>query len=67
MFETVKTVNGYEVKRMVGSRGHYSVSVWEGHNGFGEYFTFRTIKEATAFCAGLPERSEYIRQHGGQM
>ena len=67
MFETVKTVNGYEIKRLAGSRGHYTVSVWEGHNGFSEYYTFRTIKEATAFCGGLPERSEYIRRHGGQM
>ena len=67
MFETVKTVNGYEIKRLAGSRGQYSVRVWEGHNGFSEYFTFRTIKEATTFCGGLPPRSAYIRQHGGQM
>lgn len=67
MFETVKTINGYEIKRMVGSHGYYTVSVWEGHNGFSEFYTFRTIKEAAAFCGGLPEKSEYIRQHGGQM
>lgn len=67
MFETVKTVNGYEIKRPAGGRAYYTVSVWEGHNGFSEYYTFRTIKEATAFCGGLPERSAYIRRHGGQM
>lgn len=66
MFETVKTVNGYEVKRLAGSRGQYSVNIWEGHNGFGEYHTFRTIKAAVEFCGSLPEKSEYIRQHGGR-
>ena len=65
MFETIKTVNGHEIRRMVGSRGHYTVSVWEGHNGFSEFYTFRTIKEATEFCGHLPECSEYIRQHSG--
>lgn len=30
MWEVVKTVKGYDIKRMVGSRGAYHVSVREG-------------------------------------
>ena len=30
MYETVKIVNGYEIKRMVGTRGAYYVNVREG-------------------------------------
>ena len=48
MYETVKTVKGYAVKRMVGTRGAYHVNVREG-NGFREFHTFRTIKAAVEF------------------
>lgn len=48
MYETVKTVNGYEIKRMVGTRGAYHVNVREG-NGWKEFHTFRTIKAAVQF------------------
>ena len=48
MYEVVKVVNGYEIKRMIGSRGQYHVNVREG-NGFQEFHTFRTIKAATEF------------------
>ena len=48
MYETVKTVKGYEVKRMMGTRGAYHVTVREG-NGFREFHTFRTIKAAAEF------------------
>lgn len=55
MFETVKIVNGYEIKRLVGSRGHYTVSVREFSGvGFQQFATFRTIKAATEFAASLP-------------
>ena len=48
MYETVKVVNGYEITRMVGTKGHYHVSIREG-----EAWVFKTIKAATAFCETL--------------
>ena len=48
MYETVKTVKGYEVKRMIGTRGTYHVTVREG-KGFSEFHTFRTVKAAVEF------------------
>lgn len=48
MYETVKVVKGYEIKRMKGTRGSYHVNVREG-KGFREFHTFRTIKAATEF------------------
>lgn len=51
MYETVKTVNGYEIKRMVGTKGFYHVTIKE-YDGIGvkEFHTFRTIKSAVEFC-----------------
>lgn len=49
--ETVKTVNGYNIIRVVGTRGYYYVYVT-----FESYYSFRTIKEATAFCEKLKPR-----------
>ena len=48
MYETVKVVKGYEIKRMKGTRGAFHVNVREG-KGFREFHTFRTIKAATEF------------------
>ena len=48
MYETVKVVKGYEIKRMKGIRGAYHVNVREG-KGLREFHTFRTIKAATEF------------------
>lgn len=48
MYETVKTVKGYEIKRMIGTKGFYHVNVREG-KGFKEFHTFRTIKAAVKF------------------
>ena len=48
MYETVKIVKGYEIKRMKGARGFYHVNVREG-NGWKEFHTFRTIKAAVKF------------------
>lgn len=48
MYETVKVVKGYEIKRMKGTRGAYHVNVREG-KGFREFHTFRTIKAAAEF------------------
>jgi len=48
MFETVKVVKGYEIRRLVGSKGAYHVTVHEG-KGFREFHTFRTIKAAVEF------------------
>ena len=52
MYEVVKTVNGYDIVRMKGSRGFYYVNVREG-KGFREFHTFKTIKAAAAFCETL--------------
>lgn len=52
MHETVKTVNGYAITRMKGARGFYHVKVREG-KGWSEFYVFRTIKEAAAFCETL--------------
>ena len=48
MWEVVKTVKGYDITRMTGSRGTYHVSVREG-KGFREFHTFKTIKVAVEF------------------
>ena len=48
MYETVKTVKGYDVTRMKGTRGCYHVNVREG-KGFREFHTFKTIKAAEQF------------------
>ena len=48
IYETVKTVNGYEIKRMKGTHGAYHVNVREG-KGWREFHTFRTIKAAVEF------------------
>lgn len=48
MYETVKTVKGYDIVRMKGTRGFYHVNVREG-KGFKEFHTFRTIKAAVEF------------------
>lgn len=52
MYETVKVVNGYEITRMIGTKGHYHVSIREG-KGWKEFHTFKTIKAAVAFCETL--------------
>ena len=48
MYEVVRVVKGYEVKRMKGTKGAYHVVVREG-KGFKEFHTFRTIKAAVEF------------------
>ena len=45
MYEVVKTVNGHNIIRMVGTRGFYHVRL-DAHRER----TFRTIKAAAAFC-----------------
>lgn len=48
MRETVKTVNGYAITRMVGTHGHYRIDL-DAHR----FVTFRTIKAAADYAAGL--------------
>ena len=48
MYEVVKTVKGYNITRMIGTKGAYHVTIREG-KGFREFHTFRTIKAATEF------------------
>ena len=48
MYETVKVVNGYKIDRAKGTRGFFIVYVRKN-----VYYTFRTIKAATAFCETL--------------
>ena len=48
-YETVKTVNGHRIYRMVGTHGFYHVDI----KHYGEAIarrTFKTIKSAVAFC-----------------
>ena len=52
MYEVVKVVNNYEIKRMKGTHGFYHVNVREGQ-GWREFHTFKTIKAAAAFCEAL--------------
>lgn len=55
MYETIKVVNGYEIQRMIGSRGFYHVNIREGC-GWREFHTFRTIKAAVEFCNSIPAK-----------
>lgn len=55
MYETVKTVNGYAITRMVGDTRAYYINIREGR-GWREFHTFRTIKAAAAFAATLPAK-----------
>lgn len=48
MYEAVKTVKGYDITRMKGTRGYYYVNVREG-KGFEEFHTFKTVKAAVQF------------------
>lgn len=49
MYETIKTVNGYEIARMKGTHGCYHVNI----SGGSKFYTFKTIKAAVAFCKML--------------
>ena len=54
MFETVKVVNGYEITRMIGTHGFYTVTFWKSESGkSSKSRSFKTIKAATAFCERL--------------
>ena len=55
MYETVKVVNGYEIYRMKGTHGFYSVDVRTG-NAWKAVATFRTIKAAAQYCETLPAK-----------
>ena len=48
MYEVVRTVKGYDITRMKGTRGIYHINIREG-KGWREYHTFRTIKAAVEF------------------
>lgn len=48
MYEVVKTVKGYDITRMKGTRGFYTVTTRKGKN-WSEYYTFKTIKSAVEF------------------
>jgi hypothetical protein len=48
MYETVKTVKGYDIVRLKGTKGAYHVNIREG-KGFREFHTFRSIKAAVEF------------------
>lgn len=52
MYETVRVVNGYEIKRMIGTRGFYHVDL-KVHTHSREYVTFKTIKAAVEFINNL--------------
>lgn len=48
MYEVVKVVKGYEITRMKGTRGFYTVTTCSGKN-WSKCYTFRTIKAAAEF------------------
>ncbi len=48
IYETVKTVNGYNIIRMMGTHGCYHVYVKAN-----VFYTFNTIKAAAQFCVAL--------------
>lgn len=48
MYETVKIIKGYEIKRMRGTKGAYHVNIREG-KGFREFHTFKSVKAAVEF------------------
>lgn len=52
MYETVKTIGKYNIKKMAGTKGCYHVTLREGE-GFKISRTFRTIKSATEFVETL--------------
>ncbi len=49
MYQTVKTVNGYKIMKMEGTKGFYHVKTAENKE-----VTFKTIKAAAEFCKTLP-------------
>ena len=55
MYETVKTVNGYDIVRMKGTHGAYHINIREGKT-WQEFHTFKTQKAAAAFAASLPPK-----------
>lgn len=55
MYEVVKTVNGYEIKRMIGTRGYYEVEI-AANRKCKMFRNFRTIKAASKFCEELPAK-----------
>lgn len=46
IYETVKTVNGYEIQRMIGHHGAYHIDICNN-----KQMWFRTIKAAAAWAA----------------
>ncbi len=48
MYETVKTIKGYNITRLVGSRRAYHIRMDSKR-----FLTFRTIKEATEYIEGM--------------
>ena len=46
--ETVKTVNGYAIERMKGTRGFYEVTLLR-RGKMRKYIVFKTIKAATEY------------------
>ena len=49
IYETVKTVNGHSIYRMVGTHGFYHVDIKHCGEAVARR-TFKTIKSAVAFC-----------------
>lgn len=52
MYETVKTIKGYNITKMAGTKNCYHVTLREGE-GFKISRTFSTIKAATEFIETL--------------
>lgn len=50
--ELIKTVNGIQITRTVGTKFPYFISLREG-NGYKEFHSFKTRKEAIAFAESI--------------
>ena len=46
IYETIKTVNGFDIYRMIGTHGFYHIRIKDGCE-----INFRTIKAAAAWAA----------------
>ena len=53
MYETVKTVNGHDIIRMIGTRRYFKVIIKKYSDGTYTFATFHTIKAAAQFCETL--------------
>ena len=57
MYEVVKVVNGYEIKKYEGAKKCFVNIEEENGIGWEGFYEFNSIKEASAFCMAQPTRA----------